>query len=267
MISDRFPEVEPLLEKIARAQERAARDFRPVVAAPDDAASGGKPRLAPDRIEVDWDAFGRLLGELLDILSDWGGEETSTRVDAGEALALDDPGRRALLAACIEGSDALGQRAEALGLDAEVFALAVRYAFAPFLGACAAELRGGIDEMEDLSGRCPVCGAEPVVAEFDADDGHRRLTCGLCGTEWRFERLKCPFCGSDDQKRLGFLEVEGLEGCRADVCEACGRYLKTVDRRKVGSAAPLEKIDAVTPELDEAALSFLEERRQEAGKT
>ena len=96
------------------------------------------------------------------------------------------------------------------------------------------------------------------MAEFDGEDGRRRLACGLCGTRWRFPRLECPFCRNRNHEKLGFLEVEGpgnvTEGYRVDVCEACGRYIKTLDRRSLVKTVTLELADVLTPELDEAAL-------------
>jgi FdhE protein len=60
------------------------------------------------------------------------------------------------------------------------------------------------------------------------DPGRMRLlSCGCCGTRWRFNRTGCPFCENDSQ-RLASVAVEG-EPTRIDHCESCGGYLKTYD--------------------------------------
>jgi FdhE protein len=77
-------------------------------------------------------------------------------------------------------------------------------------------------------GRCPTCGALPVCAQLAAGEAARPrwLACGCCGTRWRYRRIGCPFCGSEDAGRLRILEVEG-ESLRIDACDECRGYLKT----------------------------------------
>jgi FdhE protein len=43
----------------------------------------------------------------------------------------------------------------------------------------------------------------------------RILSCGLCGTRWKYARTQCPFCESDSQ-RLDSVAVEGEGGLRID---------------------------------------------------
>jgi FdhE protein len=242
-------DVEQVLQRIARAQEDAARGFEPDVSG----RAGGKegiPRLARPEAVVDWERFDRLLPEVLTILGEWSGESAP-----GEAAGVRvPPGRRTELAAAAKEDGAeLGAMAEELGEDPARFALAVRYALAPFFRRFAESLAREADLEEFLGQRCPVCGGEPRMAELSAEEGRRRLFCGLCGTLWRFQRIRCPFCGIEDQAKLGVLEADGLEGYRVDVCDACGRYIKTVDRRRLAEPRSLELADALTPELDQAA--------------
>ena len=245
-------DIESLITKISTAQEKAARGFQPRLPETAKRSRDARPLLAPDDIRVDGDCFERLLAEVLGILEEWLDLDADGGRRGGVDLSKDRRG--ALLADAIEGGETLVRRGGELGLDGDVFALAVRCAFAPFLRACAQELGRTFEGDPDLGGRCPVCGAEPFMAEFDGDDGHRRLACGLCATRWRFARLKCPFCGNEDQKKLGFLEVEGFEGYRADVCESCRRYVKTIDRRRIIEQISLETAEVLTAQLDEAAV-------------
>ena len=253
-------EAEAVFDRISRAQEEAADGLSPDLPGARDRQEKGGPLIAPEEIPVDRARFERLLARTLDILEDWlgGGAIWERAINSEKEPLLSDGDRGALLAAAIEGGGALERRAAELAARPEPFACAVRYAFAPFLKACARELKDGVDPESVLGGRCPVCGAEPFVAEFDGEDGRRRLACSLCGTRWRFARVKCPFCGNDDHRKLGFLEVEGPRdlagGYRVDVCEVCKRYVKTVDRRTLAKPVTLELADVLTPELDEAAL-------------
>ena len=79
---------------------------------------------------------------------------------------------------------------------------------------------------------CPTCGSPPAMAQMIGAGTEnvrlRFLSCGLCGTRWKFARTKCPFCESDSQ-RLDSVAVEGEAGLRIDYCESCGGYLKTYD--------------------------------------
>lgn len=57
----------------------------------------------------------------------------------------------------------------------------------------------------------------------------RLLSCGRCGTRWRYRRTGCPFCERTDDHRLAVIAVGGEEGLRIDYCEPCRGYLKTYD--------------------------------------
>ena len=77
---------------------------------------------------------------------------------------------------------------------------------------------------------CPTCGSLPAMAQMLGAENVRLrfLSCGLCGTRWKYARTACPFCGNDVQK-LDSLAVEGEGGLRIDYCEKCRGYLKTYD--------------------------------------
>ena len=85
------------------------------------------------------------------------------------------------------------------------------------------------DEDRWNRGYCPICGAPPVVARLVPREAGRDrwLSCGLCRTPWRYRRIGCPFCGSEDQARLDVIEIEGEGEYRIDACQACKGYVKT----------------------------------------
>ena len=77
---------------------------------------------------------------------------------------------------------------------------------------------------------CPACGSLPAMAQLAGrDPGRRRLlSCGCCGSRWRYGRTECPFCETDSHRLAGHA-VHGEGGLRIDYCEACRAYLKTYD--------------------------------------
>ncbi len=104
----------------------------------------------------------------------------------------------------------------------------------PIFEAYASELKGYVDQEIWWRGYCPICGSMPFIAELRAE-GERFLVCSWCGFEWRFMRLKCPFCENDDHKMLRYFYTQsGGTANRVDVCEKCKRYIKTVDAREMG---------------------------------
>jgi FdhE protein len=101
-------------------------------------------------------------------------------------------------------------------------------ALAQVLAPIVAEVSALRDEQWER-GDCPTCGAAPSMGLL-VDDGTARtrlLACGCCRTRWRFKRVACPFCGSEDARKLGVLEIDREPTLRLDVCDACKGYLKT----------------------------------------
>jgi FdhE protein len=99
-------------------------------------------------------------------------------------------------------------------------------------------------------GYCPICGKEPKIGEIREEEGRRFLFCTQCGFEWRFMRIKCPFCGNEEQQTLAYFSIEGEEKYRVDVCNECKRYIKTVDFRETKEEANLDVEDIATLHLD-----------------
>ncbi len=100
-------------------------------------------------------------------------------------------------------------------------------------------------------GYCPICGKEPKIGEIRAEeDGRRYLFCNQCGFKWHFRRIKCPFCGNDEQHSLAYFAVEGEERHRVDVCNKCRRYIKIVELPKSSEEPNLDVEDIATLHLD-----------------
>jgi FdhE protein len=122
-----------------------------------------------------------------------------------------------------------------LALEHDLLVFLGRATVQPFLEEVADLVREGTD-LEDWSeGICPVCGSSPLLSELAESEGRRMLICSLCGYRWRGGRMRCPFCGTEDQKAHRYLFVEGDDAVRIDVCETCHKYIKTIDSRKIGA--------------------------------
>ena len=92
------------------------------------------------------------------------------------------------------------------------------------------------------SGHCPACGAPPSISfrrEMPGSDGAARfLGCGLCGTEWQTNRVRCPSCGETEPQRLPGWQSETHPAARVEACETCHRYVKSVDLTLDARAVP-----------------------------
>jgi FdhE protein len=99
---------------------------------------------------------------------------------------------------------------------------------ARFIGPIVLAFNSWRDEEKWQRRYCPTCGSLPAMAQLVPEEhAHlRRLSCGCCGTRWRYGRTMCPFCQADTQ-RLSAITVEGECGLRIDYCESCRGYLKT----------------------------------------
>jgi formate dehydrogenase maturation protein FdhE len=94
-------------------------------------------------------------------------------------------------------------------------------------------------------GACPRCGGLPQLSYLtDAGEtlvsGPRLLLCCRCGDSWLYPRMTCAGCGEQSTNRLPiFADAERFPHLRADACEACRRYLITIDLRKDPEAVPV----------------------------
>lgn len=107
-----------------------------------------------------------------------------------------------------------------------------------------------IERLGWSEGYCPICGREPKIGQIRDDEGTRYLFCSQCGFEWGYRRIKCPFCGNEEQQSLAYFSIEEDSRYRVDVCNVCRRYLKIVDFRDTREAVDLDVEDIATIHLD-----------------
>jgi hypothetical protein len=101
---------------------------------------------------------------------------------------------------------------------------------------------------ERSPGHCPFCGGAPWISarrEGSLTEGARRtLVCSLCGLEWTFERIRCPFCVEEDPRKLpSFSDRDhpSVRHVRIEACETCRRYIKSIDLSE--DARPIPEVD------------------------
>jgi len=100
-------------------------------------------------------------------------------------------------------------------------------------------------------GYCPICGKEPKIGEIRGEEeGKRYLFCHQCGYKWHFRRIKCPFCGNEEQHSLAYFAVEGEESHRVDVCNKCRRYIKIIELPATAGEINMDVEDIATLHLD-----------------
>lgn len=127
-----------------------------------------------------------------------------------------------------------------------------RAAAAPVLEALP-ESAAGLRQPDSDDRRCPICGGLPQLAVFTETGealvtGERRLVCSRCAAEWRYARMTCASCGETGGANMPILaDPERLPHVRVDACDACHRYLLTIDLRKDPRAVPLADEIAALP--------------------
>lgn len=118
-------------------------------------------------------------------------------------------------------------------------------------------------ELEGGENRCPFCAGAPQVsflhnAGAGTDGGGRGLVCSTCLTSWPFRRVVCANCGEERPAKLAYFQTPEYEHVRIEACDACRRYIKSVDLTRLGLAVPL---------VDEVAAAALDLWAREHGYT
>jgi FdhE protein len=246
------PEWSPWLAVIGAAIERAEDPtWGDVRVAPAPARDAGAPFLAGSMISVDARALERWVSDLVATAAqsgtDVGPLRESRRAPAGwDPVAFVE-------AAVADRAEQLDALAAAAGVRAELIRSLAGPAAMPLLRACA-RLGGAAPEAWG-HGYCPVCGAWPALAEARGLEGSRQLRCGRCGGDWRFDWLRCPFCGNGEHTALGGLVSEAFGTMRkVETCHVCRGYLKTVATLTARTPAEVVLEDAASAAYDVAAI-------------
>lgn len=199
------------------------------------------PLIQVEEMRFDLEVCQALFGELCRIAVD---RRTKLAESAG-ILLKHSAGILPLFQSLLDGNEAnIKEAAAAFGSTAEALSFFLHHSLRPSLCRCAQELAGFLsDDLVWEKGYCPICGSPPVLARLDAD-GQRFLFCSFCWHRWPARRAVCPFCDNSDPGRLSYLYSEEEKEYRLDLCDACRKYVKTVDSRNLArtSYPPLEQI-------------------------
>jgi formate dehydrogenase maturation protein FdhE len=89
---------------------------------------------------------------------------------------------------------------------------------------------------------CPCCGGPPWIGWLRAGVGdeapQRFLGCGACGHERLLNRIACAACGETAPAKLAVFRSERHPAVRLEACDACRRYVKSIDLTVDGRAIP-----------------------------
>jgi FdhE protein len=144
----------------------------------------------------------------------------------------------------------------------ESVALIIALALRPLLEPAADALGAAMSADDQNATRlkpllCPVCGSHATVSRVgDVPSGTkngRLLSCGLCGMQWEFERIRCSRCGTRNQGKLHYFHVEGDEAHRLYLCDECGGYTRTTFAQNLRVPFSFDVEDVVMARLDHIA--------------
>jgi len=179
--------------------------------------------IKDEEIAVPRNAFVGLSQELLEAL----GIEENDLIDITDKVVELAGGEKIMSIPYSAFTDEMMDRlSEDFGEKATVTEAALNAAWQVVLTNIASEIHPHVTHERWDEPVCPVCGAKPEMGKFAAPEGHKFLSCPQCLTLWRHDRLKCPWCGEDNHKQLGYFTAEEYPGYRVDFCKTCNGYLK-----------------------------------------
>lgn len=264
-IGTRNPAYAPILDfygEVFVAQEQAAETLAvATIDIPEDRlrakTAGQFPLIATGDFELDVAGAETLLAAICSLAGSVGGTLGPAAAALKEAVAGGRLAPADLFFSVIdrEGFD-LAENARKAGIPGEHAALLAYHSVRPCLVEGARRLAGRLDPGAWKRGICPVCGSPPILSVL-GDQGGRRFVCGFCWHEWPSPRIFCPFCETTDARSLHHIAAEDAPGCRADLCDACRKYIKTVDTR--------DRSEIFYPPLEQLATLHFDVRAREMG--
>ena len=210
----------------------------------------GFPLFSREDLPIDLKAASSLFKRLLEHLSSKKRKDKEALEKALKRARTDSKWINSVIAAFLSRDETtVTSRAKEVNIEPMVLKFLTHMSLRPSLNILKESAGERIDKDGWNYGYCPLCGSYPDMA-YLADQGKRFLHCELCGYEWYYPRLKCPFCENDQSKELGYFVSEEEEGFRVDFCKKCNCYIKTLDMRIIEQPAPLELENLITLHLD-----------------
>lgn len=210
----------------------------------------GKSILTFDDLGLDWSLLEELFRAAVRIMigESAGSQENSKRLNQ---LAANTPLLRQV-ARDYYNDTPLSATATEHCIDTPLMEACISAALAPFLAAQSEALSELVAQELWRRKSCPICGGVADFAFLEKDQGARWLMCSRCSMEWLFQRIQCPYCGTQKHQSLAYrTNSQGIY--QLYTCEECHSYLKAIDLRKAGSEVllPLERI--LTVDMDRQA--------------
>jgi FdhE protein len=210
----------------------------------------GFPLFSREDLPIDLKAASSLFKRLLEHLSSKKRKDKEALEKALKRARTDSKWINSVIAAFLSRDEpAVSRMAKEVTLEPMILKFLTNMALKPSLNTLKESAGERIEKDGWNYGYCPLCGSYPDMA-YLGDQGKRFLHCELCGYEWYYPRLKCPFCENDQPKKLGYFVSEEEEGFRVDFCKKCNCYIKTLDMRVIEQPAPLELENLITLHLD-----------------
>lgn len=213
------------------------------------AIRAGTPLLQAGRLVLDPDEVLAELRRVARNLAETAEERTPGQRTA-EILATAPIDLGPILGPALDNDRAAIEReAFRLQLDPTALGRITDLALQPFLWQATTQLAALTDIDRWDRGYCPVCGAWPALSELVGPEKKRVLRCVRCAAAWSWAVLLCPYCGTDDHRRLGVLMEEGSTE-RVDICDECHGYVKAITSYASSSPPKLVAEDIATADLD-----------------
>ena len=205
----------------------------------------GRPLINFDELDLDWSLVKDIFAEVTVTFAEYpelfGKVPGSLRKPRSTLL-------REMVRAWFEGTK-LPSTIAGDNIDKHLLEAIIQATLKPWLNSQAKALVDLVDQERWRRRYCPICGGIPDFAFLDKERGARWLLCSRCDTEWLFQRLECPYCGTTNQSALAyFADDAGLY--RLYVCEQCHTYIKAIDLRHTESEILLRLERMMTLDLD-----------------
>lgn len=188
--------------------------------------------------------------------------EANPKLAASAAIILDAVDTNldiaGLFRALLNGNEALFENiSQTLQVEKPILGFITYNSIKPSICMGADQLAAYLSKDEPwMKGYCPICGSAPILSILEGD-GARKLICSFCWHQWAVKRVYCPFCDNSANKDLHYLFSEEEKNLRVDLCDKCGKYLKTLDTRQTDRL--------IYPPLEQAATLHLDIKAKEEG--
>lgn len=174
-----------------------------------------------------------------------------------EALDRGEADLPECLRALMQGDEGgLDRIAGRLAVPAPVLGFLLGQMLKPFVEKRTEPLQAQIRRLPWHRGFCPVCGSLPEITFLQGEEGQRWLRCSLCACEYPFNRMLCPHCEAQGQKK-SLIRVQGRPHEFAELYAGCRRYIVGIDLREA-------KRESITP-ASAVGLVHLDIMAQEKG--